>query len=578
MKSWKKSKTADKIIVTRDGKMDEIVLKTMKTISDIVGATLGPKGRPVCLERQEIGLPALITKDGVTVFKHLGFSDPVQHAIMEVARDASVKTAIDAGDGTTTATVLSEAIVRYTMELCKQDPTISPQRVVRVLEKAFNKVIVKKLKKYAKKADLKLQRSVAFCSTNGDTAMTDAIMECYKLCGDSGNITLSERSGPSGYEVSKLDGYPVGMGYEDSCLRFYDRFLNDRVNSRVYLEDVRFVLNYGAIENMDQILELMGKLAERSAECRNYVLVATGFSESVLGNLAGNWNHPESSIKVYPLKCPMGPTQNYQLDFLYDLEAITRSKVYNGVEARIQNGTPDDIGPSLKAFEATRYRSNIIGRADDEYAMIRVDELVAQSKVAGSELETILINERIGKITGGIAKLTIIGPSIAEIREKKDRAEDAACAVRGAIKSGCLPGGCKTLDRLAYVLQDAKFPEDDQLIVNKVLVPALGAPLLKILENAGCNDTDIDFVLEGYDKYYGTNMVYDAMNDAFVSYKKAGIVDSVPAVMEAIRNSISVAGLLGTLGGIVVYPRDQALERGEAMSNEEAAKISGMRE
>lgn len=570
----RKIKSVAKQVVPEGEALASLVLETMQEISAIVGATLGPGGKQVLIERQEFGIPNLITKDGVTVFRNLGYPNAVKHAVMEAARDASVRTATEAGDGTTTATVLSEAFVRKTHEFCKANPRVSPQRVVRTMEKIFRQYIEPAVKSWAIKPDENLLYAVAKCSANGDTELADAIRTCFKTVGDDGNVTITEKSGPSGYAVEQLKGYGVPTGYEDCCGKFFTVFVNDQTNSRVYMEKPIFVLYHGTLTEMQTLKPLMQQIGARwikdPRQPRHVVLVATGFSDSVVGQLAANWALPEDeSIKVYPLVAPRNIMQTGQLDFLQDLLAVTGSKIFDPVTAPLQQGQLKDLGEPLEYFEAFRWRSNVVGHADPGLVVARVEELEAQLQAQEIGIaERTIIQERMGKLTGGIARLIITSPTSGELREKRDRAEDAACAWRGAIRHGALPGGCWTLMKLWRYLVDS-FPEGtfEKTVVDNVMAPALAQPLYRLLSNCGYTHEEFAQVSDELNrKIYkgGSPEVYDALEGKFVVVHDSGVVDSLPAVLEAIRNSLSIASLLGTLGGTIVFPRDDELERREA--------------
>lgn len=564
---YSKVKSVAKQVTTKGPRLENTILSTMKTISDIVGGTLGPGGKPVLIERQEFNLPAMVTKDGVTVFRALGFEDSTAHVVMEAARDASVRTANEAGDGTTTATILAEAIVRKTSEFCKANPGVSPHKVVQKLESTFKNKIEPFVKQNAilctPENRESLLRAVATISANGDEALADAVMECYEVVGDEGNVTILEVSGPSSYEVEKIDGFSVSSGYEDSCAKYYQKFINDPGTQRCVLENPGFVVYHGRVTDIQTCVMLMEKIGmawQQDGFNHNIVLVATGFSESVLGQLALNFAEP-ATINVFPLLAPQFPVQNGQLEFLEDVAAITGAAVLDPMSNPMEDAELDHIGLGCRQFECGRFRSTIIGFSDEELIQERVDILNKRLEKPESDLEKRLIQERIGKITGGIAKLKVVGASNGELREKRDRAEDAVCAVRGAIKHGCLPGGCWTL--LQLIVELAK--ENDK-ILNEVLCPALMQPFKVLVDNVGAYD-EFNEILENLsilgatDKY----VVFDALNGKPVNAIEAGILDSVPAVLEAIRNSLSIATLLGTLGGVCVFKRDPILERQEAV-------------
>lgn len=565
---YAKIKSVAKQVTVKGPKLQKLVLNTMKTISDVVGATLGPGGQPVLIERSEHDLPATVTKDGVTVFRALGFEDSAAHCIMETARDASVRTASEAGDGTTTATILAEAIVRKISEYIHRNPTVSPQKVVRHLEKVFGDFIRPEIAKLSTMVDVESDEgkrhleAVAKVSANGDVDLAKAVMQCFEITGDDGNVTISESSGPSHYEVEKVNGFGIHMGYDESCAKYYPQFINDAGNQRVYMEKPVFILYHGRIseiQSVQKLLEKVGDCWEGGSEHHNVVLVATGFSDSVLASLALNFSHPKT-INVFPLLAPQSPQSSGQLQFLYDLSAITGARVLNQLSAPLNDAEVIDLGPGIDYFEAYRFRSTAVGYADEDLRLIRIDELKEMLTNPESQLDAMFIQERIAKLAGGIAKLRVIGSSNGELKEKRDRAEDAVCGVRGAIKHGCLPGGGWTLMKLCHVM-----PHDD--IVDSILRPAFMAPIERLFLNSGIIEPGeaqhiLSPVLEGLQN--NVPIVYDFLEQKHVNAYEAGLLDSTPAVLEAVRASISIASQLGTLGGIVVFARDHELERSEA--------------
>lgn len=585
---YQKIKSVAKQVTAKGPALSDKILTTLKTISDIVGATLGPGGSQVLIERFEHGIPPSITKDGVTVFRALGFTDAARHCIMEAARDAAVRTASEAGDGTTTATILAEAIVRLLNAYCTANPTYSPQKIVRRMEEVFRLEIEPLIQSLSTRVDFAtpegraLLQHVAKVSANGDGALGEAVLECFDLVGDEGNVTIVESQGPSNYQVEKIEGYPVPIGYEDSCGGFYPKFLNDPGRQMCVLEDPVFVLYHGILNDVMvaySLLEKVGaefeaRIKGQQSDYRHHcvVFVAAGFSEQVVGTFAAGMQ-AANALRIFPLVIPKNPLQNYGAQFLEDLAAITGATVFDPINRPLDSGTLEDLGPGVVSFEASRFRSTVIGRADrlgepwETKMLDQVDVVAEQLKRPESELDKILLQERYGKLTGGIAKLRVIGSSNGELKEKRDRADDAVCAVRGAIKSGCLPGGGWTLMRVAYELRDRV----DDPAVSEVLVPALLEPLRRLHRNCGMTEDEVEDVMDAMRRSLtaGEVRVYDAQEHTYGDPMELGIYDSTPAVLEAVRSSISIASLLGTLGGTVVFARDEELERTEARDVQE---------
>lgn len=579
MNSYRKIKTAAKEVLVKGEKLDNVKLETLATLSSVVGSTLGPGGSPVLIERQEYGLPNLVTKDGVTVFQYMGFQDPAKHAIMEAARDAAVRTATEAGDGTTTATVLSEAIVRNVHNYCKNTARVSPQKVLRTLHGMFSEHIeptIKELSITPNQTDLK---AVAKLSANGDEELATAVMACFDAVGDDGSISLVEVAGPSKYEVETIKGFPISVGYEDSCKNFFPLFLNDRARNRTVLEKPIFILYHGALTEMQPLVPIFNEMDEIMSNPEtadkvsgNIVVIATGFSENVLARLGNNFaqeNMQTKLLKVLPIVAPKTIIQNSELHFLQDIQAVTGAKIFDSITQPLPYGKVSELGSNIDLFEMTRYRSTIYGISDEDLLLAHAEEVRNAMENAETQYDKKILEERYSKLVGGVAKLKIYGPSTGETREKRDRAEDAVFAVRGAKKHGCLPGGGWTLLKLIEILKSQDFDEDSIKVRDEVLNPSLKEPFLRLLDNAGMDDQEKNSIGHYITSHFATtpDTTYDVLNYRFVSARKSGILDSTPAVLEAIRNALSIASILGVLGGTIVYKRDDDLERADALQN-----------
>lgn len=583
---YAKAKSVSKEIVNRGPGLRALILKTMKACSEIVGSTLGPGGMPVVLERQEERLPPMITKDGVTVFRNLGFDDSAQQVLMEAARDASVRTAAEAGDGTTTATILAEALVRNTMAYCDLNPKVSPQKVVRTLEKAFRTEVEPYIRDHVLKADLSTEggrhrlTSVAKTSANGDMPLAEAVLKCFDMTGDEGNVTIVEATGPSGYEVERIEGYPIMKGYEDCCGNFYQQFINDPGRQMVTLDKPTYILVHARLADIYSclpIFERIDQAAQQGLIGPNVVLVATGFSEVVLAHLATNFR-VSNTINVYPLVAPMNGMQTSQFDFLLDIAALSGAQIFDPLNSPLENATVEMLG-STDTFEAGRFRSTILGYKDEILILERVDQLKKLLTTDLSGMDRTLIQERLGKISGGIAKLKVLGASAGELREKRDRAEDAICAVRGALKHGTLPGGGWTLKKVSDMLRIYDDP-----VISTVLADSLLEPVRRLYTNAGSTVEEANDLIDQLGHVDetapigGELLVYDVLEGSWVDALRAGVLDSTPAVLEAIRNSLSIASLLGTCGGIVVFKRDGAVDRQEARDTAEFLRTANVNE
>lgn len=565
--SVRKVKTPSKLFTSDLGHLENTIVRTVDKVAAIVGSSLGPGGRNVIIESDLAGIPNKNTKDGVTIFRSLGSDDPYEHLIIEQTRDVAVRTVNEAGDGTTSSTILAAALIKNIFDFCKNNRKYSPQKATRLISKYLKEDMIPYIDKASIKINNKnknLLEKVAKVSANGDEEMAKAVMEAFEITGFSSasHVTIQELSGPSGqYEVSLVEGFPVDKGYEESIGKFHPAFINDQGNQRCVLEDPLFVLFDGKITDYAQISDMMQTIGqayvEGNSEYKNVVIVAHGFSEQVLNILSYNFPNP-GTINILPLSTPMSQVINSQLHFLRDLQAFTNAKLFD-MQNPLNEFTEEDFGSGVEKIEVYRFRTTIVGEPDPTNIEVRAEEIKQYMEQAESKIEKILLEERLGKLTSGIAQLKIFGSSNGELKEKADRAEDAVCAVRAAINHGCLPGGCRVLVNLGLELNGSEDP-----VVQQVIVPSLFAPFHKLLENAGYNEEEIKDVLDKMIK--DQKKVYDVENAVFGDAKKLGIFDATLAVKQALSNAVSISSVMGTLGGIVAFPRDGQLERQEAQN------------
>lgn len=571
----RKVKTSAKIFESDPVKIQSTVLHTLNKVADIVGSTLGPGGRVCLVESDYPGIPNKITKDGVTVFKALGASNAYSHVLIEAARDAAQRTATEAGDGTTTATILASALVNYIYEYCEANPKMSPQKIARDISKIVRDDLVGYIRSRAIKIgeeNKDLVKMVAKVSANGDTDMADAVISAFELIGysSSAHVTIRESTGPYGYEVGLIEGFPIPMGLEESMGKFFNVFVNDQSNQRCYLEKPVFILYDGVLNDFTTIEALVGEIGRQwqsaESEVKNVVVFANGFSDAVINILAYNFPNP-NTINVIPMVTPKAGFINAQTHILNDIAAFTGAKVF-GLKDKISEAKISDLGKNMEYFEAYRFRSTVVGSPEELNVQVRVDQLKNQRKAPESIAEGIWLDERIGKLTNGIVKLTIFGGSNGELKEAHDRCEDAICAARNALSNGALPGGCRiTIDMALKVLR-SEYPEH----VKDVLFPSLMAPIQKLLENAGYSEEEVDDRITRLVEE--PDMVYDVEKQVFGKAEELGVFDSVGAVEESLKNAVSIATVMGCLGGMVVYPRDAQMEREEAGQDAEFRRIA----
>jgi chaperonin GroEL len=576
--AYRVAKSAPKQFITNGPKLQELVVHTMKRISDAVGSSLGPGGRPSLIEPDLPGLPPKITKDGVSIFKSLGAQNAYEHLIIETALGSSMRTASEAGDGTTTTCVLAYELIRNIFDFCKNNPKESPQKTVRRIRKVMEEMLLPYIAERSVKVteeSKQLLLNVATISANGEKALAEAVLQCFEEVGfgESSHVTIREMPGPSGYKVERIEGYPIPIGLEESSGKYHISFINDQANQRCYLENPKFILFDGALQDMGSLGPILNAIEKRcvedagaAKELRNIILVANGFSETVISTLAFNFEQT-GTLRLVPIKAPMAQYMNSQSHWLVDLASFTNAKIF-GLKNQIGEATIEDLGSGMESFESTRFRSTLSGSPDPVNIEVRAEELRKQLKRAESIAESSWLEERIAKITSGIAKLTIVGSSPSEIKERADRAEDAVCSIRSSITHGVLPGGGRIA--LDMALKVSELAEGDP--AREVLMASLISIPNRLLENSGYNEDEAAQIMKRLIQEPDT--VYDVENQVFGRAEDLGIFDATKAVSEALRNSVEIAGVLGTLGGIVCHPRDNEFERKEASLDEEWHKVS----
>jgi len=564
--SFRKAKTMPKIFISDQNELKSLVINTMKKVSDIVGRTLGPSGRVILLESDMPGVEDNITKDGVSVFSALGANSAYEHAIIQMARSAAKRTSETAGDGTTTATVLSYSIIENLYAFCDTNPKYSPQKAVRKINKAVQELLVPYIRSRATmitEENKDLARMVAQVSANGDGDMAKAVIEAFEQVGfgESSHVSIRQAVGEPHYEAKLIEGFPLPIGYEESIGRFQGTFINDQGKQRIILENPLFVLFDGQMNDIGPLFplfeQLMSLVNRGQAEYRNIVLVAHGFAENVISQLVLNWASVDT-LNVLPLRTPMAQFQNSQTHYLYDLSAFTGAKVF-GLKNPIQTIAVEDLGSGMKELEVFKFRTSIIGDPDPTNIEVRVEDLSTQLESSEGIAERTWLQERIGIVSNGIARLTIYGGSSGELKEKHDRVEDAVLSTKSALAHGALPGGCRIAIDMASLLETKLEAGDPAL---EVLTQSLLSLPMRLLFNSGYNEENVKEIVGRL--IDNPAEVYDIENEKFGDAFELGLFDSVKAVEESLVNAVSIASVLGTCGGIVVSPRDAAFEREEA--------------
>lgn len=551
---YEKSKA--KRIVSSIKDIKDIVESTMNDMATIVGATLGPGGRPVLIERD--GLSPLITKDGVTVAKSLGVDSAEANIIVDAAKEICLKTAKEAGDGTTTAIVLANSIIKHGTDFLMSNPKYNPQRMCNELNELYSTLIVPFLKDRAVKVKTREELvSVAKISANGDQRIAEAAVDAVIAAGEDGHVLIEEAQGDQ-IKVETLDGFIVTSGLKDigSIGR---AFVNDRANQQVKMDKGLVFLYDGTLND----LKVPGSIQQVVEGSNMYglpiVVFAHGFADVVLEAFAKT---TKGGYTVVPVKTPMSGVANSRSSFLLDMAAYCGATVYD--PGTIDRFVEEDRTSGFGLFESAKigmYESVVTSVPDTDKLEARIAELKHLMEVSPSDFDKMHIKAAIGKLTGGISTIWVGGGSELEAREKRDRVEDAVEAVKSAIAEGIIPGGCATHLVLSKMISNSpnKKPSWD------IMAKALMEPFALLLGNCGESVEDVWSQMSQHIEECAMSRelpktVFDANQHAFADAFQSGIIEPAKVCRVSIGNALSVASLLVTLGGIVVVPRDSNLE------------------
>jgi chaperonin GroEL len=547
-------KTKSKQIIADKTQIRDLVHKTMSDMAAIIGSTLGPGGSPVLIERD--GLSPLVSKDGVTVAKNIGVSDAAANTIVEAAKEICLNTAKEAGDGTTTAIVLADALVKEGQRFLSSRPKYNPQRMINELNDAYSSVVIPFLKDVAVKVNSEEQlKFVATISANGDKEIASVVVKAVMDAGDDGTVLINESQGGKTY-VEVSEGYIVTTGLKDLG-QIGPAFINDKANQQVKMDKGYVVLYDGSMND----LKVPGLIQDAVADDGGFsdgtpiIVFAHSFADSVLDKFAKT---TKGGLTVIPIKTPRSGLPNGASMFLEDMSAYTGAVVFNP-------GNVDELDEDgLGQFDSARvnlYEAFITASPEGDAVNSRVVELKAIAESAMGELDRSFLRAAIAKLTGGVSTIHVGGVSDLEIREKKARVEDAVEAVRSAIAEGIVTGGCSA----HLILSDILNNHPNKTEAWSILADALQAPFRLLLKNCG---EDLNEVMDEFGKYIQQGSsnkclpykVFDANKHKMVDPMSAGIIEPAKVIRVSVGNALSVASLLTTLGGIIVVPRDVSME------------------
>ena len=507
------------------------MLRGVNILADAVKVTLGPKGRTVVLDKS-FGAPR-ITKDGVTVAKEIELSDKFENMGAQMVREVASKTNDKAGDGTTTATVLAQAIIREGAKAVAAG--MNPMDLRRGVDQAVTAVvadIAKRARKIKSSAEV---AQVGTISSNGDAEVGRMIAEAMQKVGNEGVITVEEAKSRD-TELEVVEGMMFDRGY----LSPY--FITDADKMKTEYEDVAILIHEKKLSNLQSMLPIL----EEVAKCgRPLMILAEDVDGEALATLVVN--RLRGGLKVVAVKAPgFGDRRKAMLE---DIAVLTKGQVISeDVGIKLENVTMDMLG-SAKRVVITKDDTTIVdGAGKPADIKGRCNQIRQQIEGTSSDYDREKLQERLAKLAGGVAIIKVGGSSEVEVKEKKDMVEDAMNATRAAVEEGIVPGGGTALLYATRALDKLKLDDPDQQVGVEIVRRAIQAPARQIAQNAGLDGAVVaGKIMEQKDK----NVGFDAQTETYKDLVKAGIVDPTKVVRTALQDAASVAGLLITTEAMI---------------------------
>jgi chaperonin GroEL len=515
------------------------ILRGVDILADAVKVTLGPKGRYVVLDKS-FGAPR-ITKDGVTVAKEISLSDKFENMGAQMVREVASKTNDEAGDGTTTATVLAQAIVREGLKAVAAG--MNPMDLKRGIDLAVTAVI-EDLKSRSKKVKSEQEiGQVGTISANGEKEIGDMIAAAMQRVGKEGVITVEEAKGLE-TELDVVEGMQFDRGY----LSPY--FITNAEKLTCELESPLVLLHEKKLSGLQPMLPLLESVVQAG---RPLLIIAEDVEGEALATLVVN--KLRGALKIAAVKAPgFGDRRKAMLE---DIAILTGGQVISeDLGIKLENVTIDMLGKAKKIMITKEETTIVEGAGKKADIQGRCNQIRSQIDDTSSDYDKEKLQERLAKLAGGVAVLKVGGATEIEVKERKDRVEDAMNATRAAVEEGIVPGGGVALLYGVRALDKVKTANDDQRVGVDIVRKAIRSPAWQIAENAGASGAVIvGKLLEGKNPNYGFN----AQTGEFEDLVKAGIIDPTKVVRSALQDAASVAGLLITTEAMVAEkPDDKA--------------------
>jgi len=524
-------------LIEYDAQAREKLKKGVDKLADAVKVTLGPKGRNVILDKK-FGSPT-VTKDGVSVAKEIDLEDHFENMGAQMLKEVASKTSDVAGDGTTTATVLAQAIYREGIKAVTAG--INPMAVKRGIDTAVSKV-VEEIRKLSQSVagDLNKIRQVGTISANNDKSIGDKIAEAMDKVGKDGVITVEE-SKTIETTLEIVEGMQFDRGYVSPY------FVTDADNMEAVLEDAMILIHDKKISTMKDLLPILEKIAQMG---KPMLIIAEDIEGEALATLVVN--KLRGTLKVGAVKAPgFGDRRKAMLE---DISVLTGGKVISEeLGFKLENTVVSDLGRAKKIVVDKDNTTIVEGAGSTSDIKARIGQIRKQIEDTTSDYDREKLQERLAKLAGGVAVINVGAATETEMKEKKARVEDALHATRAAVEEGIVPGGGVVFLRAMSALESVKMSEDEKVGVN-IIRKVLEEPIRQISNNAGVEGSIVvDKVLKEKGAFG-----YNAETGVYEDLIKAGVIDPTKVARTALENAASIGGLLLTTEAVITEkPEDK---------------------
>ena len=534
----------------------ERIMAGVDTLANAVKVTLGPKGRNVVIEKS-FGAPR-ITKDGVTVAKEIELKDKFENMGAQMLREVASKTNDLAGDGTTTATVLAQAIVREGMKSVAAG--INPMDLKRGIDLAVTKVVADLKNRSKEVAGSNEIAQVGIISANGDKEVGEKIAEAMEKVGKEGVITVEEAKGLE-FELDVVEGMQFDRGY----LSPY--FVTNPDKMTVELENPYILIHEKKLSNLQSMLPILEAVVQSG---RPLLIIAEDIEGEALATLVVN--KLRGGLKVAAVKAPgFGDRRKAMLG---DIATLTAGEMISeDLGIKLENVTVGMLGQAKKVSIDKDNTTIVDGNGSTDEIKARVEQIRSQIETTTSDYDREKLQERLAKLAGGVAVIKVGGASEIEVKERKDRVDDALHATRAAVEEGIVPGGGVALLYATKALDGMEGENDDQTRGIDIVRKALQSPVRQIAENAGFDGAVVaGKLIDGNDE----NMGFNAATDVYENLVAAGVIDPTKVVRAALQDAASVAGLLITTEAAVSERPDDKPAMGGGMPGGGMGGMGGM--